>query len=92
MKRKLINEIIQKNGFRMQSIIAMEECSELIKAVSKCVRYGDGVANKTNLVEEIADVLICIEQLKVMYHIPDGVIDAWVVKKEKRLIERELNN
>lgn len=67
--------------------IAMEECAELIQAVSKAKR---GNVNKENLAEEIADVLICIDWLKDVYDISLEDIDKWIDIKEKR-IQRRLN-
>lgn len=46
----------------------MEECAELIQAISKAKR---GKINRDNMIEEIADVLICIEMLKQMYMISE---------------------
>lgn len=61
---------ITKWGVRPQLDMVIEECSELIKAIQKFKRaeFGD---NETiainNLEEEVADVEIMIEQLKVMF-------------------------
>ena len=72
-------------GIDNQSTVCMEECAELIQAISK---YKRGNPNKENLKEEIADVLICIEMLKQMYGIPSSDIDRWIGKKQKRELER----
>lgn len=93
METKNIQTIIKRNGITRQSIIAMEECSELQKAISKCLRFEQGdrfVADnqRENLIEEIADVLICIEQLQVMYSIDHEEIEAMKLAKEKRNMER----
>ena len=61
--KKTITEIINKFGETNQLIIAMEECSELIKEVSKYIRTKD---NKENLTEELADVCIMIEQIRLI--------------------------
>lgn len=69
----------------------MEECGELIKAISKYNRVN-GIGQKTeankrevylNLVEEIADVEICIEQLKYLMSIEPLVEQAKDVAFEK---------
>lgn len=80
--------IIEAYGEQMQSVVAMEECSELIKAISKVIRYGDCGKQIIDLTEEIADVLICIEQLKVMYDISDDDIQKIVDEKCKRQLKR----
>lgn len=39
------------------------------------------------MIEEIADVLICIEMLKQMYMISDEKINKWIEKKQAREAE-----
>ena len=41
-----------------------------------------------NLVEEMADVMICLEQLQEMYEIPDYAIQNMVFRKVSRQEER----
>lgn len=91
MKYEHINEIIKKHGIVAQSMIAMEECSELIQAISKCVRSKEVIPTETreHLVEEMADVLICLEQLQAMYYITNEELSEWMNKKEERLLKRE---
>ena len=83
--KDVIRKNIQHYGIENQSTVCMEECAELIQAISK---YKRGNQNKENLKEEIADVLICIEMLKQMYGIPSSDIDRWIGKKQKRELER----
>lgn len=66
----------------------MEECAELIQAISKAKR---GKIDRNNMEEEIADVLICIEMLKLMYSLSDSNIDKWILKKQQRELERIRN-
>lgn len=68
--------------------IAMEECSELIQAISKGKR---GKLDKVNLAEEIADVLICVDWIKEIYNIEDKDVHTWLELKLSRVVER-LNN
>lgn len=81
-KEKLYKQAISKWGLNSQLTIAIEECSELIQAISKFWRDGE----VDNLREEIADVSIMIEQL-ALYFGKDEVdeIKDW---KLKRLQER----
>lgn len=90
MKKELIEKIIDKYGIQIQSNIAMEECAELIQAISKCLRSKEIVPMtvREHLIEEMADVSICLDQLKVMYCIDDYEIDSWKKMKEERLIKR----
>ena len=39
--------------------------------------------------EKMADIMICLEQLQIMYYIDDEELYAIKQYKEKRLIERE---
>ena len=76
---------ITKYGVEAQSVVAMEECAELIKEISKAYR---GKLNKDGMSEEIADVLICVEQLKMMYNIADEDVKRYKREKMQRLLER----
>mgnify|MGYP002507693598 CR=1 FL=1 len=89
INEKNIAESIQHYGVENQSTVCMEECAELIQAISKAKR---GKINRDNIIEEIADVLICIEMLKQMYSISDSEIDALIKKKQKREVERMEKN
>lgn len=70
------------------TLIAMEECGELIQAISKGKR---GKLDKENLTEEIADVIICIDWLKRIYGISENDLGKWLYKKKVRVIEK-INN
>lgn len=83
--RNIISNSIQHYGRNNQSTVCMEECAELIQAISKAKR---GKIDCDNLTEEIADVLICIEMLKKMYMISDEKINKWIEKKQAREAER----
>lgn len=69
--------------------IAMEECAELIQAISKAKR---GKLNKDNLAEEIADVLICLKWLEDIYELDEYSVFNWFHKKEDRIVSRLNNN
>lgn len=79
--KKVIKDSIAWYGITTQSIVCMEECGELIQAISKILR---GKNNKDNLIEEIADVLRCIELLKEMYGITDEDIKRYIKYKDMR--------
>lgn len=95
--KDLIDDMHQINvldyyGIEHQSLIAMEELSELQKAISKAARYVDVYmidhpsenSNLRNMAEEIADVLICIRQMELYYGLPDDLILYFVHKKVER--------
>lgn len=69
--------------------IAMEECSELIQAISKAKR---GKLDKTNLTEEIADVLISIDWLMKIYKIDLEDVLNIRTEKEDRILSRLNSN
>lgn len=79
----LFHEIIDKYGTEMQKDIAIEEMSELTKALIKNRRYG----KFRNVYEEIADVLICLAQLISMFNCEEEV-DTWIYYKLNRIKER----
>ena len=91
MKQELIQKLIDKNGIQIQSNIAMEECAELIQAISKCLRSKEIVPMtvREHLIEEMADVMICLEQLKVIFHINEEELKCWIETKKNRLLTRE---
>lgn len=62
-------------------IIVMEELSELQKEVSKLAR---GRGNKINLLEEMADVSIVLERLKVLMNIQNDELNAAINVKIDR--------
>ena len=79
-------ESIEKYGKEMQSIVCMEECGELIQAISKRLRGKPDPEN--NLVEEMADVTICLYLLKEMYGITDEQLEEWIARKTARQSKR----
>jgi NTP pyrophosphatase (non-canonical NTP hydrolase) len=85
----VVAESILHYGKNNQSTVCMEECAELIQAISKAKR---GKIDRDNMIEEIADVLICIEMLKQMYMISDEKINKWIEKKQAREAERMEKN
>ena len=53
--------IIEKNGWKHQYIVAIEELAELTKELTKAIRDK---GSQAHICEEIADVEICIAQIK----------------------------
>lgn len=85
-KQVVWRESIRKYGKEIQSIVCMEECSELIQAVSKCLRGKPDVTD--NLAEEMADVTICLHMLQEMYGITDAQLEEWIARKTARQSKR----
>ena len=89
---KLANHL----GKSAVAVVTMEECGELIQALSKLWR-NDNIANFTqkteselfmDLVEEVADVSACIENIKILYGISDDTIYEQRAKKLARSFKR----
>lgn len=86
---------MDRYGIQNQSLVAMEELSELQKAVSKLVRYPeertkpfDFKGLRNNLIEEMADVLICMDQLIEYYQIERHEIQELIQAKQERQAKR----
>lgn len=87
-KINIPDEICEKAVIRFgktaQLIMAMEEMSELIQALSKDIR---GKGSRDNISEEIADIEIMLAQLKIIYRNSNDV-DDWRAKKLSLLQKR----
>ncbi len=73
---------------RTLEINTMEELAELQQAISKVFRYGANIERRSNLIEEIADVMIMISYITEKYKIHEEVISFVMSEKVKRLRER----
>lgn len=82
--RGVLQQAIDKYGAQMQLVIAMEEMAELQKELSKAIR---GNADADYITEELADVEIMLEQIKMIFGCWFAVED-WKKKKVERLAER----
>lgn len=79
---KVFSNAIVKYGIEKQSFVAVEELSELQKEICKAQR---GKFNKDNMTEELADVWVMCEQVKMMYGITDAQVMSKVHEKVARL-------
>ena len=91
MDKLKIEKLVKKNGIRSQSIEVQKKCEGLIQAISKCMHPKTMVPieERERLMEKMADIMICLEQLQIMYYIDDEELFAMKQKKENRLITRE---
>lgn len=74
-----LNKIINSEEKDMMKVFVVEECLELIKAITKMERskgYSDYVKLRSNIIEEMSDVIISI-----LLYIKENKID------EKELYE-----
>lgn len=83
-----IDSIAHANGNDLTLDIATEESAELIQALSKIKRYGFDGDYKDNLQEEIADVIICIEELISLGYVNLDKLKEWHNYKVDREIKR----
>lgn len=79
-----LQKIIDTYGADKQQDVAIEECSELIKAICKYKRTLDHVEN---IVDEIADVEIMLNQLKIIFECT-GEVEDRIEFKINRQLER----
>lgn len=72
---------LRKWGVAAQTMMAIEEMSELTKEICK---LGRGKCDMESLADEIADVTIMLEQLRLIYDLDDRVC-AHMAEKIRRL-------
>ena len=68
---------LRKWGIDAQVMMAVEEMSELTKELCKHFR---GRPNGEEIVDELADVTIMVEQLRLIFGVNDAVCDQMDVK------------
>ena len=81
-------KVIARYGADAQAMIHAEELAELIQAASKMRRAintgSETDAARYNLIEEAADVLICLRQMQEIYGISDHDIQVMVDRTCRR--------
>lgn len=78
-------QAIDTYGVRAQKLMAIEEMSELTKEICKDFR---GKLDREHLIEEMADVLIMLDQMLLLYKISGEEVGLMRIKKVERLKER----
>ena len=73
MEYNLLNQVLETLQDKAM-VIAMEELAELQQAISKGIR---GKLNKDNLTEEIADVYIVLDWIKMYFSVNDEELAKW---------------
>ena len=90
-------DIVKHYGIDSQLGICQEECAELIQAISKIQRFGhkcneNDIMNwlklKDGIVEEMADVIVCLDQLQFIFAITDGELEDKANEKINRQFAR----
>jgi NTP pyrophosphatase (non-canonical NTP hydrolase) len=90
-RQQIYKQILSQFGNTMQAIVAIEEMSELQKALCKYLR-GEQYFDEqyfANVREEIADVQIMLEQLKIVFD-SDDTVEQIIDEKLQRTVDRYL--
>lgn len=93
MHKEILQKAIKHYGTHNQMLKCIEECGELSRAVSRILvelSSGDGFTteeSQENLYEELADVLIMIDQMMMMFECREKVFEQGL-RKLNRLKER----
>lgn len=77
-QQKVCTDVLAFYGYDMERMVAIEEMSELTKELSKQKR-GEG--NRDHLIEEIADVYLCLEKIEQMNNITHEELSDWIARK-----------
>lgn len=85
MNRNILHAAIKAYGKESQTLMFFEEVAELEKEICKNNRGKD---NLDAITEEIADVEIMLEQIKIMYDVPRSQVDLVIHDKLERLKKR----
>ena len=84
-RKKVYQAALRKWGVGLQTMMAVEEMSELTKEICKIKR---GKIDLDALADEIADVTIMLEQLREIYGLNDAVcdhMDAKILRLQSRV-------
>ena len=84
-RKKVYQAAMRKWGVDLQTMMAVEEMSELTKEICKIKR---GKMDLDALADEIADVTIMLEQLREIYGLNDAVcdhMDAKILRLQSRV-------
>lgn len=85
-KTSVMLRVLYANGVQEQIVQTMEECDELGAALSHMRRFRSSKARRA-MIEEMADVSIMIEQMKLAFDC-HGEVDKKIVEKLARLDQR----
>ena len=91
MNSEILSKAIEHYGIENQLLVAMEEANKFSQAISKYLRSkckDDDVEVRQHIIEEMADVLIMAEQVKMILAIQDYEIELYKDYKLNRLNNR----
>ena len=85
MDERKLKEILEHYGPEAQVVKTMEELAELQAELARLlIKQGDIEKTKS----EMADVLIMVNQLKIILDVPDEDLENWIRYKVERQLER----
>lgn len=80
-RRRIIRKSVAGQHWKLKCTVAIEELAELAQVISKQIR---GFNDRMGLLEEMADVCICLEFLKCIFKItPEELQKAVDVKLQR---------
>lgn len=80
-RRRIIRKSVASQHWKLKCTVATEELAELAQVISKQIR---GFNDRMGLLEEMADVYICLEFLKCIFKItPEELQKAVDVKLQR---------
>ena len=79
---------LKDHGAAYEQLVAIEESSELIKAITKLQRYPATEQYRDCIIEEMADCYICLKTLQVIYDVMDVDMQDAINKKIARYNSR----
>jgi NTP pyrophosphatase (non-canonical NTP hydrolase) len=84
-KRMLMKKALDTLGEEFQIMLLVEECGELLQAIGKVYRNKHGSIE--NMQEEIADVQLMLDQVKLIYDEDeiDRIMDQKLIRLKTRL-------
>jgi len=83
---ELLKEILAAWGDTSQVLLSIEEMSELTKALLKNINRGKD--NRDDIASELADTLITLEQVRMIYGITEDEIHALLAIKTEKVRRR----
>lgn len=78
--------VINHYGNQAQITVTQEELAELIQSLSKAIRTDIGTARESVL-EELGDVTLCLEYIKLIFGITERDIREQIKFKQERLLK-----
>ena len=83
-ERTTFERALERYGPELQTSVLVEEMAELQKEICK---YWRGRPNYDHIAEEMADLSIMLDQMKLLFQ-NGGAVQAWRLEKVRRLADR----